>query len=317
MPESALEPDPPLPGDAPWRIAVSGATGLIGTALLASLQRDGHRVSRLVRSRSDAGGEDIFWSPARGELDAAHLEGMDAVVHLAGENIFGLWTEAKKRRIRDSRVLGAQLLAETITRLERPPRVFISGGGVGYYGAQRGDEILEETSGPGTDFLARVGQEWEAAPQAAARAGVRVATLRSGVVLSRRGGMLKVLLLPFQLGVGGKLGSGRQWLSWIALADMVRVIRFLLATETLRGPVNTASPNPVTNAEFTRAVGRALGRPTLLTVPAFAMRLVMGEMAENTALASQRVVPSRLLAAGFRFRYPEIEDALRAALAHR
>jgi uncharacterized protein (TIGR01777 family) len=316
MQSSSAGPDPALPGDTPWRVAITGSSGLIGSALVDSLKRDRHQVIRLVRSREQAGGGNVFWDPARGELDAAALEGMDAVVHLAGENIAGIWTEAKKRRIRDSRVEGGRLVAEAIARLERPPRVYVSSGGVNFYGDDRGDEILDETSATGTGFLAQVAREWEAAAEPAARAGVRVVNLRFGVVLSRRGGMLQVMLLPFKLGVGGKLGSGRQWLSWIALEDAVGVIRFGMATETLRGPVNAMDPNPVRNEEFTRTLGRVLGRPTLLPVPEFALRLAPGEMGENTVLASQRAVPKRLLDAGYRFRYPHLEDALRAALEH-
>ncbi len=317
MPAPDRELDPVLPGSAPWRVAISGSTGLIGTALVESLRRDGHEMRRLVRSRSRAASRDIYWDPAKGELDSSGLEGVDAVVHLAGENLFALWTAARKKRIRDSRVRGTRLLAETLAQLQRPPRVLVSASAVGYYGDSRGDEILDETSSPGTDFLARVTREWEEASEPAADAGIRVVNIRSAPVMSRRGGMLPLLLLPFRMGLGAKLGSGRQWLSWIALQDIVGAIRFILAAETLRGQVNTTSPNPVTNAEFTRALGRVLRRPALLTVPAFAMRLTMGEMAESTALASQRVLPRKLLEAGYRFRYPELEDALRAAIEER
>ncbi|CAN5784087.1 hypothetical protein BH23GEM3_BH23GEM3_06010 [soil metagenome] len=295
-------------------IAVSGSTGLIGSALVDSLRRDGHQIRRMVRSRPSPGSEHILWDPESGTLDPGALVGVDAVVHLAGENVGERWTAEKKARIRDSRVRGTRLLAEAIAALDEPPRVLVCASAVGIYG-DRGDEILDEDSRAGLDFLARVGQEWEAASEPAAECGARVVKLRFGVVLSPRGGALEKMLLPFRIGVGGKVGSGQQWMSWISLTDAVAAIRFALETATLEGPVNTVAPHPVTNAEFTGALGDVLGRPTVMTVPAFALRLAYGEMADATLLASQRARPRKLQEAGFRFQHPELRDALRAELA--
>lgn len=297
-----------------WMIAVSGSTGLIGSALVEALRRDGHRIRRMVRSRTSPGSEHIHWDPEAGMLDPGALADVDAVVHLAGENVGERWTAEKKARIRGSRVRGTRLLAEAIATLDKPPRVLVSASGVGIYG-DRGDERLEEDSRPGLDFLAQVGQEWEAASEPAAERGVRVVKLRFGVVLSPHGGAIEKMLLPFRMGVGGKVGSGRQWMSWISLTDVVAAIRFALFTPTLEGPVNAVAPHPVTNAEFTSALGDVLGRPTVMTVPAFALRLVYGEMADATLLASQRALPRKLQEAGFRFQHPELREALRAELA--
>jgi uncharacterized protein (TIGR01777 family) len=294
-------------------VAVTGATGLVGSALVRSLEADGHRVLRLVRARPAAGGDSVYWDPAKGEIDAAGLEGVDAVVHLAGENIAQLWTAARKRRIRESRVRGTRLLAEALAGLSRPPRVLVSGSAVGFYG-NRGDERLEEDAPPGTGFLAGTAVEWEAAADPARARGIRVVHPRLGVVLSREGGALAKMLLPFRLGLGGRVGSGKQWFAWISEADVVGVLRWMMETETLSGPANTVAPGEVTSAEFTRTLGRVLGRPTLVPVPAAALRLAAGEMGEETLLASQRAVPARLLRAGYRFRHPELEGALRAAL---
>lgn len=303
----------PAPGENPLRVAVTGSSGLIGTALVEALAREGHEVRRVVRRMPGSGSRDVFWKPSEGRIDAGGLEGLDAVVHLAGDNVGERWTPEKKRRIRDSRVLGTRLLAETLASLQRPPRVLVSAAAVGYYG-DRGDERLDEQSPPGDDFLARVGVEWEEAAEPAQRAGIRVVRLRLGVVLSRNGGALARLLLPFRLGLGGRIGSGGQWMSWISLADAVDAIRFAITTTGVEGPVNAVAPEPVTNEEFTRALGEVLGRPTVIPVPAPALRLVFGEMADATLLASQRAIPDRLLAAGFVFRHPRVEDALRAAL---
>jgi uncharacterized protein (TIGR01777 family) len=298
---------------APRTVAVTGSTGLVGTALVRALAADGHRVVRLVRTRPAAAGGDVYWNPAKGEIDAAGLEGVDAVVHLAGESIAQLWTAERKRRIRESRVRGTRLLAEALAGLRGPPRVLVSGSATGFYGS-RGDERLEEGAGPGTGFLADVAREWEAAAQPARARGIRVVHPRLGIVLSREGGALPKMLPPFRLGLGGKVGSGKQWLPWISEADVVGVLRFLMDTETLGGPVNTVAPGEVTNAEFTRTLGRVLGRPTFFPVPAAALRLATGEMGEQTLLASQRAVPAVLLRAGYRFRHPELEGALRAVL---
>ena len=299
------------------RIIVTGAHGLVGSALLRSLLADGHQVTALVRRQSSgglpAGVSEVQWDPAAGRLDAAQLEGDDAAVHLAGENIAeGRWTEEKKRRIRESRVRGTRLLSETLARLARRPRVLVAASAVGIYG-DRGNEVLTEESAAGADFLAQVCKEWEAATEPARAAGVRVVNLRIGVVLAREGGALQKMLPPFKLGVGGKIGDGSHYMSWIVLDDVVGVIRHALAVESLQGPVNTVAPEAVTNAEFTKALGRALNRPTFFPVPLFGLRLAYGELAD-VLTASQRVAPARLEATNYRFKHPTLEGALRRAL---
>ena len=295
-------------------VAITGASGLIGHALVGRLRANGKRVRRLVRSPRPESPDDIVWDPMRGVLAPRDLEGAEAVIHLAGEPIAQRWTSARRRAIRESRVRGTELLARAITALERKPSVLLSGSAVGYYG-DRGDEAVSEESPAGADFLAGVAQEWEAAAGAARDAGVRVVLLRSGIVLNPHGGALEKLLPPFRLGVGGPLGSGRQWMSWIALDDHLRAMEHALATTGLHGPVNVAAPNPVTNAEFAATLGRALGRPALVPVPAFALELLYGEMARATLLAGQRVLPKALLRSGFRFEHPTLEEALRFELA--
>jgi hypothetical protein len=295
-------------------VAVTGAGGLIGSTLLRRLAAEGHRVSPLVR-REAAPGE-ISWDPEGGRLDPRHLEGVQAVVHLAGENIGVRWTPARKARIRSSRLAGTRLLSDTLGSLRSPPGVLLSASAVGIYG-DRGDEILTEHSAPGDashDFLARLGQEWEAAADAARQAGIRVVHPRFGLVLSRRGGALGRMLLPFRLGLGGRLGSGSQWMSWISIDDVVSALVFLMANEGAVGPVNVTSPEPVRNRDFTRTLGRVLSRPAVLPVPSHGLRLVFGEMADATLLTSTRVVPQRLLQLGFQFQHPALEPALRAVL---
>jgi uncharacterized protein (TIGR01777 family) len=264
--------------------------------------------------RTPRGGE-IGWDPDAGRLDPADLDGIGAVVHLAGENIGARWTAARKRRIRESRVRGTRLLSEALARARRPPTTLVSISAVGIYG-DRGDELLTETSpvGPTADFLVRVATEWEAATEPARDAGIRVVLPRLGTVLDRNGGALARMLPPFRLGVGGRLGDGRQWMSWIALDDAVAVITRALEDPALSGPVNATAPTPVRNAEFTAALGRALRRPAVMPVPAAALRLVFGEMADVVLLGSSRAVPARLAEAGFSFRYPTIDAALRRAL---
>jgi len=299
------------------RVIITGATGLIGSALVRSLLGDRHAVTRLVRAPQGStapGVTDVSWDPARGLLDASALEGHDAAVHLAGEPVAeGRWTVEKKRRIRESRVKGTRLVAETLARLKQKPRVLVSASAVGIYG-DRGGELLREESAPGKDFLSEVCREWEAAARPAVEAGIRVVHPRLGVVLDAEGGALPKMLTPFKFGVGGRIGSGRQYMSWITLADVVGVIRRALTDENLRGPVNAVGPNPVTNEEFTKALGRVLGRPTFLAVPEFAARLAFGEVADALLLASQRVEPARLKEAGFQFADPELEGALRRVL---
>jgi uncharacterized protein (TIGR01777 family) len=297
-------------------VAISGATGLIGSALAARLRARNVRVRRLVRTAHSQSPDDIVWDPMRGVLSPSDLEGADAVVHLAGEPLAHRWTDARKHAIRESRVRGTELVARTIAALDRRPRVLLSGSAIGIYG-DRGDEPVDEESALGSGFLAAVAREWEAASVAAADADVRVVLLRTGIVLSPNGGALERLLLPFRLGVGGPIGSGRQWMSWISLDDHLRAMEHALATTGLHGPVNLVSPNPVTNAEFAATLGRVLSRPALMPVPAFTLELAYGEMARATILAGQRVMPKALLRAGFHFAHPTLEQALRFELAPR
>jgi uncharacterized protein (TIGR01777 family) len=300
------------------RVIVTGSTGLVGRALVRSLLSDGHEVTRLVRGGAQGfrapGTTAVHWEPERGEIDAQELEGHDAAVHLAGESIAdGRWDEAKKRRIVESRVKGTHLVAEALAGLSAKPKVLVSASAVGFYG-DRGAEVLREESASGTDFVSEVCREWEKATLAASRAGLRVVHLRIGVVLSADGGALQKMLTPFKLGLGGKVGSGRQYMSWITLEDVVGVIRRALEDESLRGPVNAVAPAPVTNEEFTKALGRALGRPTFFAVPAFAARLAFGEMADELLLSGARVEPARLKEAGYQFKHAELEGALRSVL---
>ncbi|MGH9063512.1 MAG: TIGR01777 family oxidoreductase [Acidimicrobiales bacterium] len=296
------------------RVLVSGAHGLIGSALLPALETAGHQVTRLVRGRPGAG--DVGWDIGAGTIDAGGLAGVDAVVHLAGAGLGERrWTEEQKAALQDSRLDGTRLLSQALAGLGQPPSVLVSGSAVGWYG-NRGAEILDEDSEPGTGFLAELCRGWEAATGGAEEAGIRVVHLRSGIVQSARGGILARQLPLFRLGVGGRLGSGRQYLSWISIDDEVGAILHVLADASLRGPVNATSPDPVTNAEYTRALGRVLGRPTFMAVPAAALAVVLGQqMADEMALASQRVRPARLEASGYRFRHPALEEALRSALS--
>ena len=300
------------------KVIVTGSSGLVGRALVRSLLADGHEVTRLVRGGAQGfrapGTAAVHWDPERGEIDARELEGHDAAVHLAGEPIAeGRWDEAKKRRILESRVKGTRLLAEALAGLDAKPKVLVSASATGFYG-DRGDEVLREESASGSDFLSEVCREWEKGTLAASQAGVRVVHLRIGFVLSAEGGGLPKMLTPFKLGVGGKVASGRQYLSWVTLEDLVRVIRRAIEDERLRGPVNAVAPGAVRNEDFTKAIGRVLGRPTFLPVPAFAIRLAFGEVADAVMLSSTRVEPARLKEAGFEFRHPEIEGAMRAVL---
>lgn len=293
-------------------VLVSGATGLVGSALVPALTNEGHRVVRLTRSE-DGGDGSVRWDPSAGTIDAARLEGIDAVVHLAGENIVGRWTSAKKARIRDSRVWGTRLLAETLAGLSEPPGVMVSTSATGYYG-DRGNELLREESAPGANFLAGVCQEWEAAAEPAREAGMRVVHPRFGIVLSPEGGALGTTLPIFKFGGGGRIGSGNQYWPWVALDDVVGAIVHSLATESLEGPVNVGVYDPPTNAQYTRTLGRVLNRPTIFPLPAPAARLVLGQVADELLLASQRVEPAKLRESGFEFRYPELEGALRHLL---
>ena len=295
-------------------VAISGASGLIGSALSASLRADGHRVLHLTRG-GVSGGDAIGWDPDAGRIDAPALEGVDAVVHLAGEGIGEKrWTDEQKRQIRESRVRGTAVLAGAVASRERKPRVFVSGSAIGYYG-NRGDEVLTEQSAPGDDFLSQVCVAWEAESQTAADAGVRTVLLRTGIVLDAHGGALAKMLLPFKLGVGGRQGSGKQWMSWVALVDEVGAIRHAIDNEAVRGPVNVVAPNPVTNADFARTLGHALHRPTVLPTPLLPLKLRFGaELVGSLLMASQRVEPSRLMATGYEFTCASLDVALHAIL---
>ena len=295
------------------RTLISGSTGLIGRALVGRLEADGHEVVRLVRPETTGGVSGVAWDPARGVLDPSELEGFDAVVHLAGENIANRrWSEEQKRRIRDSRVVGTKLLSTTLANLDSPPSVLICASAGGYYG-DRGDEILTDSAGTGSDFIAQATKEWEEACEPAAEAGIRVVNLRISVVLTSSGGMLKRVLPIFKMGLGGKLGSGSQYFSWITLDDAIESIVWTMDRDELSGGINITSPNPVTNAEFTRALGRALGRPAIFSVPRFALRIMQGDLAD-VVLSSLRMEPERLAESGFEFSHPEIDDALRWAV---
>jgi len=290
---------------------------LIGSALLPHLASQGHQTVRLVRGRPARGDDEIEWDPDAGTIDSARLQRIDAVVNLAGATIARWpWTAGHKRRVLESRIRSTSLLSRAIAELKRAPRVFVSVSAVGFYG-DRGDEILRETSPPGHDFLASVCVAWEAAADPARTAGIRVVTPRIGMVLSGAGGALGALLIPFRLGLGGVIGSGRQYMSWITLEDLTRVIADAIAREEWNGPLNAVSPQPVTNAEFTKTLGRVLRRPTLLPLPKLAARLVLGEMADALLLSSARAEPARLLASGFEFRFPALEGALRNAATAR
>ena len=291
---------------------LTGSSGLIGSALASDLSNRGHDVVRLVRSEPET--EALAWDPEAGTLESSGLEGLDWAVHLAGENIASKrWSEEQKGRIRDSRVNGTRLLSETLARLTNPPQVLVSASAIGYYG-DRGEEILNEESESGSGFLSEVSREWESAAEPATRHGIRVVNLRFGVVLSPSGGALAKMLFPFRMGMGGVIGGGGQYMSWIALDDAVGSICHVLTEPTILGPVNVVSPNPVTNREFTKTLGRVLTRPTLFPMPAFAARLAFGEMADALLLASTRVDPARLRETGYEFRHPKLEPALRHLL---
>jgi uncharacterized protein (TIGR01777 family) len=304
------------------RILISGASGLVGGALTNALRTDGQSVAHFVRAAAAAVGRsetpavtgDVRWDPARGEIDVAAIEGADAVIHLSGASIAsGRWNAARKELLRTSRVDSTRLLVKAMAALRQKPRVFLCASAIGIYG-DRGDEILNESSAPGTDFLSGVAREWEAEARRAEESGIRTVLLRFGVILAADEGALPRIAMPFRFGVGGRLGSGRQWMSWIALEDVVGAARAALADEQMSRAVNLVAPNPVRNDEFTRVLAQVLHRPAIFPAPAFALRLALGEMADALLLVSQRVQPERLLAKGFAFRYAELELALRALL---
>lgn len=296
------------------KIAITGASGLIGRALAEIGQAKGHEVSRVVRTTASTA-PTVAWNPEAGLVDPGRWEGHDAVVHLAGENIAARrWDARQKARIRSSRVDATRRLCEGLVRLEKPPRVLACASAIGFYG-NRGDETLDESSPAGRGFLAEVCQEWEAAAEPARQAGIRVIHLRFGIVLSRHGGALARMLLPFRLGLGGPIGTGRQWMSWISLDDAVGAVLHVLSAQAVQGPVNVVSPQPVTNRDFARTLGRVLRRPTWLSLPAPIARLALGEMAEALLLASTRVVPHVLGETGYRFAHANLESALRRLVA--
>ncbi|SRR5579871_45457 len=302
-------------------VLVSGTSGLVGKALLAALRAAGHSATALLRPSTHIPDDFKFgrvaWDPAKNYIDAEALHRLDAVVHLAGENIAsGRWTESRKREIRASRVDSTRLLAETVAKRVPKPATFVCASAIGYYG-DRGTDIMTEESAAGPGYLCEVCKAWEDAMLPAEAAGIRVVRLRIGVVLSTRGGALGKMLLPFKMGVGGRIGTGSQFMSWVAIDDVVRAILFSLETESLRGAVNAVAPRAVTNGEFTRTLGAALSRPTVFPMPEFAARLALGEMADALLLASTRVVPKRLQESGFTFQYPELDGALRAILKER
>ena len=293
-------------------VAVTGTSGLVGSELIPLLTTGGHDVTRLVRG--EAGEGEVNWDSAAETFDASTLDGVDAVVHLAGENIAGgRWTAAMKQRIRDSRVEGTRVLCEGLAQMKSPPKVLVVASAIGFYG-NRGDEVLDESSSAGEGFLSEVCEEWEAATQPAKDAGIRVVNLRIGVVLSPKGGALAKMLTPFKLGGGGVIGNGRQYWSWISIDDVAGAIHHALMTDSLSGPVNAVAPDPPTNREFTKTLGRVLRRPTILPMPAFAVKLALGEMANDLLLASTRVEPTKLIESGYKFRQPTLEKSLRHVL---
>jgi uncharacterized protein (TIGR01777 family) len=295
------------------RVLVSGSSGPVGAALLPSLQAAGFAVTRLVRSSEAAAGKDqIVWDPSR-PLSPDVVSGFEGVIHLAGETIVGRWTGAKRRRILDSRTQGTGHLAEAAAKAAQRPRVFISASAVGYYG-NGGDRTLREDSPSGEGFAAEVCRLWEAATQPAAEAGIRTAQMRLGVVMSADGGALPKMLPPFRMGLGGRLGNGRQWWTWVSVRDVVGAIQHVLKNESISGPVNTVAPNPVTNLEFTKILASVLKRPAIFPMPAFAVGLIFGEMGKELFLFSQRVEPAKLVASGYRFQHPDLRKALKAIL---
>jgi len=295
------------------KILISGSSGFLGAGLIPHLESAGHRIFRLVRRSDEKSDTEILWDPGRGIEDPERLEGLDALIHLSGENIAALrWTDEKKRKIRESRVKSTQVLAQTLLGLSRPPRLFLGASAIGFYG-HRGEEILTEKSASGSGFLAEVCRDWEAASESLRTKGLRVVHLRFGMILGD-GGPLAKMLPPFRLGLGGVLGDGRQYMSWITMEDLLGAVDHVIKNDSLDGPVNFVSPHPVTNAEFTKTLGRLLKRPTLFGMPAAVARLLFGEVADEMLLASVRAVPERLEKSGFVFRYPGLEGALKAIL---
>jgi uncharacterized protein len=300
-------------GVTSMKILITGSTGLIGSSLIPFLTTGGHRVIRLKRDKSKIGENDLYWNPEKGEIDTSKLEGFDAVVHLSGENVARRWTDEKKTEIEESRVKSTRLLSNSLSKLEKKPAVLVCASAIGFYG-NRGDEILTEDSQAGKGFLADVSRKWEAATALARKAGIRVVNLRLGVVLSPRGGALEKMLLPFRVGLGGKVGSGHQWMSWISIHDVIGATYHAINDDSIVGPVNAVSPKPATNLEFTNTLGNVLKRPTFFSVPSSLLRVIFGEMADETLLSSARVMPSKLLSSGYEFQFTDLETSLRNLL---
>ena len=294
------------------KVLITGATGLIGTRLQETLRDAGHELL-LASRRAPKDDSYIQWDIHDGFAEPERLDGIDAVIHLAGENLNGRWTDAKKKAIRESRILGTRNVVETISNLRQRPRVLVSASAIGFYG-DRGDDLMTETSPPGKGFLPEVCREWEAESRRAEDAGIRTVLLRAGIVLSKDGGALGTMLMPFKLGIGGVIGSGKQWMSWISLDDHAAVVKYALENEMIRGAVNSVSTNPVTNEEFTKTMGEVLYRPTLIPVPEFAVHLAFGEMGVTLLLDSTKVAPKRLEDAGFEFNFPDLKKALENAV---
>ncbi len=295
------------------KILVTGSTGLIGSALVSFLKEGPHQVFKLVRTRADLKPNEIAWDPGQGIINKELLEGMDVVVHLAGENIAGRWTKNKKKRILSSRVHGTMLLSKALSQLKNPPKVFVCASAIGYYGSQ-GNTILNETSPPGSGFLADTCQEWEEASSYAAEVGIRTVNLRIGMVLDAHGGGLQKMIITFKLCLGGVMGTGEQYISWITLKDLIATIYYVIKQDDIEGPVNAVSPHPVTNREFTKTLGKVLHRPTVFSMPAMVVKVVFGEMGEEVLLSSQRVKPAVLLDKGFRYGTPELQGALESVI---
>lgn len=296
------------------KILVTGSSGLVGSELVPFLKKEGHEVKKLVRTPVITEDDTLCWDPQHCEVIPEDFEGYDVLINLAGENIAaGRWTPEKKRKIKDSRVLGTHIICELIARLKDPPKLVINASAIGYYG-NRGDEVLHEASSPGNGFLAEVCQEWEAATEAAAKRGIRVVEVRFGIILSSKGGVLAKLLTPFKWGVGGVVGSGNQYMSWIHIDDLVGIMYLIINNETISGPVNVVAPESVTNRQFTKTLGRVLRRPTIFPLPAFIARLALGEMADELLLSSTRVSPDVLIHANYSFNFPTLEAALRDLL---
>lgn len=297
------------------KVLISGASGLLGTRLASVLREKGHTVGRLVRPGGQLAPGDVPWDPMSAHIDTAPMEGTNAFVHLSGASIGeGRWTPTRKALLRNSRVDSTRVLVDALARLRQKPKVFLCASATGYYG-DRGDEILTESSEPGTDFLALLARDWEAEAMRAEDIGIRTVRLRYGVILSDAGGALPRMVTPFKFGVGGRFGSGRQWMSWITLDDAIEITRFAIVNDAFAGPVNIVAPDPVRNADFARALAKALHRPAIFPAPAFALRLVLGEMADPLLLSSQRVRPERLLAMNYAFRYSDPAAALESILA--